>query len=331
MKTFNKKKLEKQLLSFHKKENKIFQITPLDNCQNYSKEYEKKGTESIKKGEVAFIILSGGMGSRLGVKYPKGFFKINKKTLFEHIFDKIKKEEEKYKKKLFVSLMTSTKNNEEIIQFFNKKNFFGLKKDQIDFFMQEDLPFLDENGQWVFENKKILYGPDGNGSFFEVFKKSYLLKKYKNKNIKYLIISFIDNPIFNPFDNILIGFHRSHQKDLSIISIKREKEKNMGALIHENGRIKILEYFNIEDIKKYKYLNTGIFCINLDFIEKNNFDIPYNHVRKTLKNGKNIYKTEKFIFDILNYASSSTICYPKDLCFCPLKTVKDKNILKKIL
>jgi len=102
-------------------------------------------------------------------------------------------------------------------------------------------------------------------------------------------------------------------------------------LISENGKIKILEYFNITKNQQYKYLNTGIFCINLNFIEKNDFDIPYNHVKKTLKNGQNVYKTEKFIFDILNHTSSSSICYPKDLCFCPLKTTKDKNKLKKFL
>ena len=54
---------------------------------------------------------------------------------------------------------------------FEKNRFFGLLKKQVDFFRQSDLPLLDKDGKWIVKNKNILKGPDGNGGFFESFKK----------------------------------------------------------------------------------------------------------------------------------------------------------------
>jgi len=145
------------------------------NIEKYSLKYKKIGQEVIKKKEVGCIILAGGMGTRLGIKNPKGFFKINNKSMFEHILDRIKKTEKIYKKRFSIAIMTSFQNHEKTIKFFEKNKFFGFLKDQIDFFMQEDRPLLDEKGQHIIKNGKILSGPDGNGSFFEIFRKKLFL------------------------------------------------------------------------------------------------------------------------------------------------------------
>jgi putative uridylyltransferase len=342
IKFFSLKNLEKQNFYFLKGEDlkkKFFKkflknIKPLKKVQNYSLKYEKIGRKIILKGEVGIVILAAGMGTRLKSKEPKGFFEINKKSLFSHFFEKIKKEEKKYGRKFYVAIMSSSNNHDKIIEFFEKNRFFGLLKKQINFFMQKDLPFLDKNGKWIVDkkNKNILKGPDGNGGFFESFRENLLKKFEKRKIIKYLSLNFIDNPIFNPLDPVFIGFHKSQKKEISVIAIdKKYKKEKLGVFIEKNKKIRILEYIDIEKIKNknFKYFNTGIFCIDLDFINKK-FDLPLHHVKKRI--GKNFFfKSEKLMLDILNFSSSAVICYPREKCYFSLKDFKDKKRLEKIL
>ncbi|KMZ79234.1 UDP-N-acteylglucosamine pyrophosphorylase 1 [Plasmodium vivax India VII] len=56
-------------------------------------ELKHVGLEIIKKSEVAVLILAGGLGSRLGVKKPKGLVEITpimKKTFFQFYFEQVK-------------------------------------------------------------------------------------------------------------------------------------------------------------------------------------------------------------------------------------------------
>ena len=62
--------------------------------------------------------MAAGQGSRLGFDGPKGLFKVNGKTLFEHILEKILEKQKLYKTKFYISIMTSHINNDEIISFF---------------------------------------------------------------------------------------------------------------------------------------------------------------------------------------------------------------------
>jgi len=110
----------------------------------------------------------------------------------------------------------------------------------------------------------------------------------------------------------------------------------MGAVGLNNKKIHIVEYvhLNSEEKKKFKFFNTSLFCISLDFIEKNKFDLPLHHVKKSFKNSKKEFigfKSEMFIFDILQYASNTgVICYPQNLCYSPLKNYSGKDSLMSV-
>lgn len=179
--SFDLKKLEKQKNSFLQKK-KEMNFEPLKKADYYSLNYFKTGEEALRKGLVAFVVLAGGMASRLKWDHPKGCFEvtnIKKKSLFQLMSEKVLAAEKRYGTRLEIAVMTAQNNNEETISFFGKNNFFGLQKDQLHFFIQEELPVLDENGKWVFFDGEIFSSPDGNGGVFENLKKSAVLKSLK--------------------------------------------------------------------------------------------------------------------------------------------------------
>ena len=188
-------------------------IKPLKISKKANEKDLKKGVQTLKKQKVALIILAAGQGTRLGFDKAKGLFKVCNKTLFEHLLDKIKSKQEKLNIKLYLSIMTSEINHDEIISFFEKNKNFGFEKDQIDFFKQPSAPFLDEKGSWITDNDKILKAPDGNGSIFKSFCESNIFFKYKTKKIKYISAVPIDNPLLDPFDDAFIGFHVNNKSE----------------------------------------------------------------------------------------------------------------------
>ena len=48
----------------------------IEKIQENKESYEKTGLEAIKKGEVAAVLLAGGMGTRLGFDLPKGCYNV---------------------------------------------------------------------------------------------------------------------------------------------------------------------------------------------------------------------------------------------------------------
>ncbi|OGN65066.1 MAG: hypothetical protein A2888_02125 [Chlamydiae bacterium RIFCSPLOWO2_01_FULL_28_7] len=286
------------------------------NIQDY-----KLGEKILFKNSSAIILMAGGMGSRLQFHKPKALFEINNKSLIEHIFLKILKKQKKYNINFHISLMTSLSTHLEIKNFLKKNNFFGIKEHYVDFFMQKSLPFLDEKGEIFIKDKKILLAPDGNGNIFKNFYKSEIFEKYKYKKIKYLTILPIDNLLQDPFDENLLGFHKKNNFEITIKAFeKNENFKNMGVLGILNKKIKILEYIYQKD-KDFNLLNSGIYALNLDFIQKvKDFEIPTHFVMKKAFDNTFLSKGENFIFD--NFDKSSNIgvlCDFPDKFFCPLK------------
>ena len=343
--SFDHKDMESQRQSFFQKIQKEHEVKPLLKSDHFSEGYRDQGIDSLERAEVAVVVLAGGMASRLNHTHSKGMFKISmvkQKSLFQLLCEKTLAAQKKYGKIFYLSIMTSNNNHEETVEYFRDNKYFGLDKKQVDFFIQRSLPFLDDNGDFVMEKRgKIAAGPDGNGCVFNNLKNSSILKKYEKNNIKYMSIIPIDNPLADPFDEVFLGYHKSKRSAVSLIAIEKDDDKlSMGVIAKdEKDNIKVIEYMHLSATEKrnYLYLNTGIFLVTLDFIKNNNFIFPIHNVRKTIKKyvdkreGKeNIWKGEKFIFDILDYCSaedafcsnsicSNVICFSKNRCYAPLK------------
>jgi UDP-N-acetylglucosamine/UDP-N-acetylgalactosamine diphosphorylase len=100
----------------------------------------------------------------------------------------------------------------------------------------------------------------------------------------------------------------------------------------------VIEYIHLKENQDFKYLNTSLFCMSLDFIYHNNFMLPFHCVKKNVnifleKEVKSIllWKSEKFIFDILPYSKNiNVICFPKKDCYAPLKNYEGKDSIKDV-
>lgn len=155
------------------REEKIDNIRPItyidqNNIANKER-YFNIGTEALKRNEYAIVILAGGQGTRLGFNGPKGIYKIfpnENITFFSLYIEKIKKIEEKYSCKVPLYIMTSKKNNNETVKYFEENKYFN-RKEYIRFFVQDELPmFLENKNLIVDENRQIKFASNGHGNVF---------------------------------------------------------------------------------------------------------------------------------------------------------------------
>lgn len=282
-------------------------------------------------GGMGAILLAGGMGTRLGYPHPKGIYPILPGlSLFEIFARKVKEASHLAKRPLFFAIMTSPDNDAETRGFFSSRQYFGLDEKQLFFFSQGSLPMEDDEGRPLKQQ-----AADGNGSLFLHFDQSGLLSLWEEEGIQFLNILLVDNPLADPFDPNLLGFHAKSGADVTVKCIERRSpEEKVGLLVENQGKLSVVEYSEIDPSEnrarnpdttlKHRYANLSLFCLSLPFAKSlATKSFPFHRAKKPLSTAPGsplAWKKERFIFDLLPFAENpKLLVYPRETCFAPLK------------
>jgi UDP-N-acetylglucosamine/UDP-N-acetylgalactosamine diphosphorylase len=307
------------------------------------------GFRLIREGQLGCLVLAGGQGSRLRFDGPKGLFPISiikKKTLLQLVAEKTLAASRQAGKPLLLCIMTSPLNDDKIQLYFQQNNNFGLDSAQISFYNQKMLPFLDMHGKLFLEaTDKIAEGPDGNGEALTNFYKSGIAQNWATQGVKYVHVTLVDNPLADPYDAELVGYHAHKNAQVTLkATLRRDEKEKVGIIVKENGHVVVKEYSEVpteeftarsDGILKYTLANLSMFCFSMDFISSiANTQLPLHKAFKatqflhdsgqtTLSCAPNAWKYEKMIFDVLPLAQRvEVLVYPREVCFSPLKNAE---------
>lgn len=310
--------------------------------------YEEIGADILRNNKFAVVTMSGGQGTRLGYKGPKGTFKIDvepqAKYLFEIIVDTLQRANKKYNVTIPWYIMTSNENNDEIVKFMEEHNYFGYDKEYIGFFEQGELPLITEDGQILLdENYNIKKASDGNGSIFKSMYIKGVLEDMKTKGIEWVYIGSIDNVLLKMVDTLLMGVAIKEGSEIATRSIfKNCPTERIGSLCIQDGKVKVIEYSELpQDMIEAKdedgeilfgesHVMCNLFSIKaLEKISLQNLQYHKAHKKYSYldENGKlvepeepNAYKFEYFIFDSFEFFNQISIVRGKrEEDFAPVK------------
>lgn len=224
----------------------------LDEITAHKKEYENLGLEAIRACKVGAVLLAGGQGTRLGLDKPKGMLRVGIKKelyLFEQLVNNLLEVVEKAGAWVPLFIMTSEKNNEDTIRFFNEKDYFGYNKDFVFFFVQEMAPSVSYDGKIYMEEKyKLSTSPNGNGGWFSSLVKAGLLDKLEELGVEWLNVFSVDNVLQKMADPVFVGatIEAGCVCGSKVVAKVDPKEK-VGVLCLEDGKPSIVEYYEMTD------------------------------------------------------------------------------------
>lgn len=322
----------------------------IKDIQQNAAEYRNIGIEAIRNGKVAAVLLAGGQGTRLGFDKPKGMFNIgvNKELyIFECLINNLMDVVNEAGVWIPLLIMTSEKNNEDTVNFFREKNYFGYNSDYVDFFVQDMAPSVDFNGKIYLESKsRISLSPNGNGGWFSSIVRAGLLDKLKENGVEWLNVFSVDNVLQRIADPVFVGaVIKSGSQSGSKVVAKANPEERVGAMCLENGRPSIIEYYELTDEMAnqrmedgelaYRFGVTLNYLFRIDKLEDiNKVKLSVHIVKKKIpyidENGcevnpsePNGYKFETLILDMIRMYDS---CLPYEVVrrkeFAPVKNAE---------
>ena len=224
----------------------------IDDISANSSEYTAIGTEAIKAGKAAAVLLAGGQGTRLGFDKPKGMFKIGVEQelyIFQCLINNLMDVVKLTGTWIPLYIMTSEKNNNDTIDFFKEKNYFGYDPEYIRFFIQDMAPSVDFDGKILMESRsRISVSPNGNGGWFSSLVRAGLLNDIRNKGVEWINVFAVDNVLQRIADPSFIGaVIKSGLQSGSKVVSKAAPEEKVGVLCLEDGKPSIVEYYEMTD------------------------------------------------------------------------------------
>lgn len=332
--------------------NKKGKITPLaamqlDQIEKNRIQYTEIGLEAIKQGKVAAVLLAGGMGTRLGSDEPKGMYDIGitkEVYIFQRLIENMMEVVHQADAWIHLFVMTSDKNNEMTVSFFEEMDYFGYKKEYVHFFIQDMVPASDYDGKVYMEEKgKIATSPNGNGGWFSTMNKKGLLGMIRKAGIEWLNVFAVDNVLQRIADPCFVGATIANGCVAGAKVVKKASpDEGVGALCLEDGRPSIVEYYELTDEMKEAKNEDGEpaynFGVILNYLFKESVlekivdgqlplhivekQIPYldedgNYVEPDKPNG---YKYETLVLDMIHQVDN---CLPYEVKrsreFAPIK------------
>ncbi len=232
-------------------------ILPIDglrvaDIEKKKAEYEKIGVEAIQKSKVAAVLLAGGMGTRLGVDGPKGAYNIGVTKplyIFEQQLRNIQDVVKQCGVVVPLYIMTSDKNHEQTVSFWEEHDYFGYPESEVKFFKQEMAPAVDYNGKIILERKDMpAMSPNGNGGWFVSLQKAGLVEDLHKKGVEWLNIYAVDNVLQRIADPVFVGATIASGVNCGAKAIcKNDPYEKVGVLCTDNGEPNIIEYYELTD------------------------------------------------------------------------------------
>lgn len=310
------------------------EVDPITQAESASAAWAHLGIERLTQGKVACLILAGGQGSRLGLPMPKALVPVSSdgmKTLLELHLEKIELACTFHQTKIPCAMITSRDNHDAIARFLE------LKKLEATLVTQDEVPLLDDQGNWMLkESGKLSTAPDGNGYALHLLERDGILQKWRKAGIEEITIVPIDNPLADPVDPVLIGYHAAHPADVTVKVITRNNpEEKVGIMVRKNNRPVVCEYSELpkSSIQRSCLAHIGLFALNVSFAQRVSKEVfPWHLARKQEPESKKmVWKFERFIFDMLPFSEKTNLLlYPRDDVYAPLKNREGEKSLATV-
>lgn len=276
----------------------------------------KTGQNAIDAGHVAYCILAGGAGTRIGE--PKALLRLPDLGLSLLTI------------KLFqatgngpVWIVTSPSLKQQVIDHVS--TLVGIDHSRITYVEQYESYRLHPNNEVIINDSGPELYPCGHGDVFPSLVVSGILKEFLTNGGRYVSIVNVDN-VLASLDAMLIGWHILSNSKVTCEVVERLQSDSGGVLCVDRGQLQIAELFKIKgsDHQDFKWLNTNslIFNANLNIEPLGN---SWNRVQKNV-GGRLVIQHERLLQEITEAYDTMYVKVDRDERFFPVKNSEDLKV-----
>jgi len=280
--------------------------------------YDDRAASAVRNGEVAFVVLAGGRGTRLG--QPKAFQRLPNigMTLIANKLTQsgfVTPSGERVVAPVWIMCAPG-----EIQQFNTHINELTLGNVEGCMFEQFESYRLQVDNRIRFNEPGVpdMY-PTGHGDVGPALVESGILDE--NPNVKYCYIVNCDNCLAT-LDPIMLGHHINSGKPVTCELVERRPGDKGGVLVWNNNRLQVIEDFLLNASPEHPlFQNTNTMIIDVDVLRK---EIDWMWLRTRKHVGKAlIVQHERLLQQYTREFDTSFVLSRRESRYAPVKTPDD--------
>jgi UTP--glucose-1-phosphate uridylyltransferase len=256
-------------------------------------ELRSTGLEALRVGEVAQVVLAGGMATRFGGVVKAVLTAVDGMSFLEAKLGQTAALERALDASVPVALMTSFATDATIRRHVEERRL----GDPLVFHQFVSLR-LEASGELfrAADGRVSLYAP-GHGDLFQAVRRSGTLTTLRERGVRVVMISNVDN-LGARVDPVVVGAHLAGGRPLTCEVARKEGDMG-GAPVRVDGRVQLVEgprfppSFDQELVPVFN-TNTGLFDID---VLDDDYDLTWLYVKKTVE-GRGAVQLERLYHEV---------------------------------
>jgi UTP--glucose-1-phosphate uridylyltransferase len=272
----------------------VVHLPPLGSVER--KKLEGAGTELIRQGLVACVVLTGGMATRFGGVVKAAVEVARGKTFLDLKLADIQKAAERTGGRVPVQLMTSFATDADVTRM---AKLATSSRVPVETFPQYISLRLDGEGNVFKESDGDVspYAP-GHGDLSFALRRSGVLAKLIGQGVTHIYMSNVDN-LAATLDPAIIGAHIQSGQSISVEVADKAKGDKGGAPARVDDVLQVVEGFRFPkdfDQDSIPVFSTNSFVIDAAAIDRD-FDLTWFNVIKEVE-GKKVVQFERLVGEL---------------------------------
>jgi UTP--glucose-1-phosphate uridylyltransferase len=289
------------------------------------RELERLGLEALKAGQVALIVLAGGMATRMGGKVKALVDALPGHSFLDLRLNEAKSNAARYGAEPPLWIMTSYATDRAIRQALGER----VDGERIGVFSQFiSLRLTPEGDVFVGDDGKPSLHAPGHGDLPEALQKSGLIQRFVARGGRVVMMTNIDN-LGGTLDPAIVGFHLSRGAAVTLEVVDKVGSDRGGIPARLDGRPVVLEEFRIPpsfDPKSVAVFSTNVFHFDARALAE--LSMPWTFFRVTKQvDGRPALQFERLVNEVTFRLPSCFLRVPRSGVESRFLPVKDNEEL----
>jgi UTP--glucose-1-phosphate uridylyltransferase len=241
--------------------------------------YVELGSRALERGECGFVLLAGGMATRMGGVVKALVEALPGRTFLDLRVSEVTALEHRFGRRPPLYLMTSYATDRETRQALGSE----LDGVRLAAFRQHVSLRLTPSGDLVLdESGAPSVHAHGHGDFLDAFRQSGLLGTFIEGGGRTIMVANLDN-LGAALDPAVIGYHLSHGAPCTSEVVDKVGSDRGGIPVRLDGRLVVLEEFRLPsdfDPSRVTVFNVNTFCFDARALASLDLEYTYFTVKK---------------------------------------------------